>query len=92
MASLTGKQIANTYKDLLQVSNSNSGIDTTLRSVSDGGGTASPLQLSNAAVNIDGTFQLSTHWPHEYIEESPMIYSSGPIRWNSNGIQLKNLV
>ncbi len=59
MASLTGKQIANTYKDLLQVSNSNSGIDTTLRSVSDGGGTASPLQLSNAAVNIDGTFQLS---------------------------------
>jgi len=59
MSSLTGKQIANTYKDLLQVSNSNSGIDTTLRSVSDGKGTASPLQLSNAAVNIDGTFQLS---------------------------------
>jgi hypothetical protein len=59
MTSLTGKQIANTYKDLLQVSNSNAGIDSTLRSVSDGGGEASPLQLSNAAVNIDGTFQLS---------------------------------
>ena len=59
MASLTGKKIANTYKDLLQVSNSNSGIDATLRSVEDGEGTSSPLQLSNSAVNINGTFKLN---------------------------------
>ena len=47
MTTLTGKKIANTYKDLLQVSNSNSGIDATLRNVEDGEGTSSPLQISN---------------------------------------------
>ena len=59
MATLTGQKISNSYKDLLQVSNDNSGIDTTKRAVSDGEGTASPLQLSDSIVNIDGTFQLS---------------------------------
>jgi len=52
MATLTGQYITDSYKDLLQVSNSNSGIDTTLRNVSDGEGTSCPLQLSSAAVNI----------------------------------------
>ena len=59
MATLTGKTIANTYKDLLQVSNNNSGVDTTMRTVSDGEGTNTALELSNAAVNINGTFQLN---------------------------------
>ena len=36
MATLTGQRIKDSYKDLLQVSNSNSGIDSTLRAVSDG--------------------------------------------------------
>jgi len=58
MTTLTGKLIANTYKDLLQISNSNSGIDATLRNVEDGEGTTSPLQLSNSAVNLTGTIQL----------------------------------
>jgi len=35
MTTLTGKKIANTYKDLLQISNSNAGLDTTLRNVED---------------------------------------------------------
>ena len=59
MATLTGKTIANTYKDLLQVSNNNSGVDTTMRTVSDGEGTNTALELSNAGVNINGTFQLN---------------------------------
>ena len=59
MATLTGQKISNSYKDLLQVSNSNSGIDTTKRDVSDGEGTSSPLQLSDSIVNINGTFQLN---------------------------------
>ena len=59
MATLTGQKISNSYKDLLQISNSNSGIDTTKRAVSDGEGTNSPLQLSESIVNIDGTFQLN---------------------------------
>ena len=33
MATLTGQRIKDSYKDLLQVSNSNSGIDSTLRAV-----------------------------------------------------------
>jgi len=54
MATLTGTRVKDTYKDLLQVSNSNSGIDSTLRTVSDGEATDSILELSSAAVNITG--------------------------------------
>ena len=54
MATLTNRKVSQTYKDLLQVSNSNSGIDSTLRAVEDGEGTSSILQLSSAAVNITG--------------------------------------
>lgn len=56
MAALTGNTVASTYTDLLQVSNSGSGVDGTLRNVSDGEGTDSVLQVSTTAVNIDGTF------------------------------------
>ena len=42
MGTLTGKLISNSYKDLLQVSNSNSGVDSTVRFVSDGEGTTQP--------------------------------------------------
>ena len=58
MAALTGNTIASTYKDLLQVSNSNSGVDGTLRSVEDGEGTASVLQISSSAVKVGGTVDL----------------------------------
>ena len=54
MATLTGQKVKNSYKDLLQVSNSNSGIDGTLRSLIDGENTSSVLQLSSSAVNITG--------------------------------------
>ena len=54
MATLTSKKVSDTYKDLLQVSNSNSGITGSLTNVEDGEGTASVLQLSSAAVNITG--------------------------------------
>ncbi len=50
MAALTGKKPKNTYKDLLQVSNSNAGIDGTLRFVSDGEGTDSTLKLSTSGI------------------------------------------
>ena len=56
MATLTGKTIANTYKDLLQVSNNNSGVDATLRTIQDGEGTNSALQISQSGVNINGNF------------------------------------
>ena len=53
MAALTGNSVASTYKDLLQVSNSNAGVDATLRTVDDGEGTASALSISSAAIQVD---------------------------------------
>ena len=50
--SLTGKTKASTYKDLLQMNNSNSGIDTTTRNIVDGEGTASAISLSDDQVGI----------------------------------------
>ena len=56
---MTGKSPAETYKDLLQVSNSNSGVDATLRDVEDGEGTVSALQVSTTDVNVNGTFTVN---------------------------------
>jgi hypothetical protein len=50
--SLTGKTKASTYKDILQMDNSNSGIDTTIRTIKDGEGTASALQMSDDQVKV----------------------------------------
>ena len=57
MTALTGRQKKDTYKDLLQVSNSNQGIDTTLRTIEDGEGTQGPIQLSTTTFNVTGTLQ-----------------------------------
>lgn len=56
MTDLTGKKIANTYKDLLQVNSSasNDGLDGTLRRVQDGSGKNSALELSQNAAKING--------------------------------------
>ena len=59
MATLTGKQIANSYKQLLQIGTNNTGVSATLQTVQDGNGTNSALQLSNSTVNINGTFALN---------------------------------
>jgi trimeric autotransporter adhesin len=58
MATFTGRTIANTYKGLLNIDNNNSGIDGTVRTVQDGEGTNSPLQLSNSILNVNGAFQI----------------------------------
>lgn len=50
---LTDRDVNESYKDLLQVSNANSGIDATLRAVSDGEGTESPLKLSSSLVSLN---------------------------------------
>ena len=63
MAALTGKTDDSTYKDLLQVSNNNSGIDATLRPIEDGEGTQSALLISQTAVRAAGPldFAGTTH-------------------------------
>ena len=45
--SLTGKTLAGSYKDLLQVDNSNSGVTTSLKQIKDGEGTISCLSISD---------------------------------------------
>jgi hypothetical protein len=59
MASLNTKYIDAYYPDLLQVSNTGTGLDATLRDVESGSGTASALQVSTTTVNINGTFQVA---------------------------------
>ena len=58
MASLAGKTIQSTYKDLLQVSNSNSGVDGSLKTVEDGEGTSSALSISTSGVKSSGTLEV----------------------------------
>jgi hypothetical protein len=57
MATLTGRKPSATYRDLLQVSNANAGVDSTLRAIEDGEGTASALQISTTGVNATGALQ-----------------------------------
>ena len=52
MSTLEGKRVKNTYKDLLQVSNGNVGVDGTLRAVEDGEGTVSALEISTTDVRV----------------------------------------
>tara|TARA_R100001463_G_scaffold26130_3_gene61344 strand:+ start:1690 stop:3828 length:2139 start_codon:yes stop_codon:yes gene_type:complete len=59
MASLTGQTIANSYKDLLQVSNSNSGVDGTIRIVEDGEGTSSALKIGTGGIESSGTLTVA---------------------------------
>ena len=54
MTALTGKKPKDTYKDLLQISNSNRGIDGALRRIEDGEGTRSALGLSTDRVSLGG--------------------------------------
>jgi len=55
MSSLQGKSLFSTYKDLLQVSNNNVGVDDTARYIEDGEGTPSILSLSTTSVGIGTT-------------------------------------
>ena len=60
MSALTGKNITATYKDLLHVPNGNAGVDATMRSVFDGEGTSSALQVSTTGVKSGGTLEVAT--------------------------------
>ena len=55
---LTGSTVASTYTGLLKTSD-NASLTGSLRSISDGGGTDSALQLSTSAANIVGTLNVT---------------------------------
>ena len=50
--SLTGKSPADTYKDLLEIDNSNSGVDATLRTVKTGNGSSTAISVSDRALKV----------------------------------------
>ena len=55
MAGLTSKTPSATYKDLLKVENSNSGVDDTLRQVESGDGTGSALYIEKNSIKVKPT-------------------------------------
>ena len=55
MAGLTSKTPSATYKDLLKIENSNSGVDDTLRQVESGSGVGSALYIEKNSVKITPT-------------------------------------
>ena len=77
MTALTNQKIQTSYQDLIQVSNSGLGIDATLRAVSSGLGTASPLQLSTTTANIQGTFK---------VNGVTLAFGSNALTWVTTGI------
>ena len=59
MPDLTGQEISNSYKRLMQVKTSaNEGITSTLRTIQSGDNADSPLQLNNSTLNVNGTFAI----------------------------------
>lgn len=54
MPTLQGRKPKDTYGDLLQVSNANSGMDATLRNLEDGEGSVGPIQLSTSTIAVPG--------------------------------------
>ena len=50
--SLTGRSVSSWYKDLLEISNSNSGVDGTLRPIKSGEGTSSAVYISTGKAKI----------------------------------------
>ncbi|MDJ0512820.1 MAG: hypothetical protein QNJ62_05185 [Methyloceanibacter sp.] len=59
MSALTGRKAKNTYGNLLQVDNSNNGVDATLRDVEDGRGTISAIKLSTTTLQIPASKTLA---------------------------------
>jgi len=80
MATLTGRAPKDTYKDLLQISNSNSGIDATLRTIEDGEGTSSTLQLSTTTTQVTATMGITG-----VLTATAGIVTGGVIRSDTDG-------
>lgn len=59
MATFTGRAPASTYKNLLNIDNSNAGIDGTLRVIQDGEGTTCQVSLSTTGLQIGASGKLS---------------------------------
>ena len=63
MSSLENKKISESYKDILQISNTNNGVDDTLRYIEDGEGTATGVGVSTESIKLSAapTGDVSIH-------------------------------
>ena len=60
MSTLTGKQVSQTYKELLKVAVSgNTGVTGSLQNIQSGDGTNSALQISTSIIQVAGKFGVS---------------------------------
>ena len=59
MSTLFGNNISQTYQGLLKLTDSTSGLTSTLQTVESGDGTDSPLQISQTQVNISGSLTIN---------------------------------
>ena len=59
MGQLTNQYVSQSYQGLLNLANANTGLTTTLQTVTDGLGGTSPLQISQTQVNISGSFTIN---------------------------------
>ena len=57
--SLIGRKIKDSFKDLLLVSNNNDGVDSDMRTITDGEGTQSALRVSETGVEINGDLNIT---------------------------------
>lgn len=80
MGSLRHRKIDESYADLLHISNNNNGVDSTVRKIEDGGGTTTPLGLS------DTTIQISGH----IIPETNSTYDIGSAEYKIRHLYLSN--
>ena len=101
MASLTGKTVGSTYKDLLTVAGAtgNEGLETTLKNIVDGEGTESAVQISTTTLKIPTgkTLDVAGDTTVESIEigggygsTGVTINNSGDILMNGNGTVVGN--
>lgn len=84
MTTLTARKPKNTYKDLLQVSNSNAGIDGTRRAVEDGEGTSSTLKLGSAGSEMTAVHYM-TGGSVVYAEGAAVASAAAPNIWANDG-------
>lgn len=59
MTALTGSSPKNTYKDLLHLNNSNNGVDASLRTILDGEGVSTALDIGTGGIKVNGTMQVT---------------------------------
>lgn len=59
MATLQGKAVKNTYKQVLQIGANNVGVSSTLQPVQDGGGINTALSLSTTAATVTGDLTIT---------------------------------